>query len=114
MLKDSLSSEFLSYISAVNQPLHQSTFPLAITVTIDKTQSYLQSSCTCKMAPSTDEQFQFLLSCIRYSNHGKVSPNFCHLMSSSVLSNQIDFTKVAEECSIVTRGAAYVFISLKH
>ncbi|OJJ74886.1 hypothetical protein ASPBRDRAFT_52874 [Aspergillus brasiliensis CBS 101740] len=36
-----------------------------------------------------DEQLQFLLSCIRHSNSGK-----------------IDFTAVAEECNIVTKAAA--------
>ncbi|MCJ1284258.1 hypothetical protein MMC26_003589 [Xylographa opegraphella] len=38
---------------------------------------------------NNDEQFKFLISCIRYSNNGKV-----------------DFTEVAKECAIVTKGAA--------
>ncbi|KAJ9385571.1 hypothetical protein DTO063F5_4164 [Paecilomyces variotii] len=38
---------------------------------------------------NSDEQLQFLLSCIRYSNNGKV-----------------DFTEVAKECKIVSKGAA--------
>ncbi|ODM15314.1 hypothetical protein SI65_09255 [Aspergillus cristatus] len=38
---------------------------------------------------SNDDQFQFLISCIRHSNNGK-----------------IDYTEVAKECSIVSRGAA--------
>ncbi|KAF7118539.1 hypothetical protein CNMCM5793_008069 [Aspergillus hiratsukae] len=42
------------------------------------------------MAPTNpDETVQFLLSCIRYSNNGKV-----------------DFSEVAKECNIVTKGAA--------
>ncbi|KAA8643639.1 uncharacterized protein ATNIH1004_010408 [Aspergillus tanneri] len=42
------------------------------------------------MAPVTmEEQFQFLLSCIRFSNSGK-----------------IDFNQVAKECSIISKGAA--------
>ncbi|KAH8820581.1 hypothetical protein F5884DRAFT_866459 [Xylogone sp. PMI_703] len=42
------------------------------------------------MAPiSNEEQFKFLISCIRYSNNGKV-----------------DFTEVAKECNIVSKGAA--------
>ncbi|RFU33407.1 hypothetical protein B7463_g2930, partial [Scytalidium lignicola] len=42
------------------------------------------------MAPaSNEEQFKFLISCIRYSNNGKV-----------------DFSEVAKECSIVSKGAA--------
>ncbi|KAL2066661.1 hypothetical protein VTL71DRAFT_2733 [Oculimacula yallundae] len=42
------------------------------------------------MAPaSNEEQFKFLISCIRYSNNGKV-----------------DFTQVAKECKIVSKGAA--------
>ncbi|TAQ86151.1 hypothetical protein B7494_g5525 [Chlorociboria aeruginascens] len=38
---------------------------------------------------SNDEQFKFLISCIRYSNNGKV-----------------DFGQVAKECKIVSKGAA--------
>ncbi|KAI9931476.1 hypothetical protein MW887_010051 [Aspergillus wentii] len=38
---------------------------------------------------TSDEQFQFLISCIRFSNGGKV-----------------DFAEVAKECNIVTKGAA--------
>ncbi|OJJ86776.1 uncharacterized protein ASPGLDRAFT_1269082 [Aspergillus glaucus CBS 516.65] len=38
---------------------------------------------------TNDDQFQFLISCIRHSNNGK-----------------IDYTEVAKECSIVSRGAA--------
>jgi len=38
---------------------------------------------------SPDDQFKFLISCIRYSHHGKV-----------------DFTAVARECNIVSKGAA--------
>ncbi|KAI9814027.1 MAG: hypothetical protein M1827_003491 [Pycnora praestabilis] len=38
---------------------------------------------------SNEEQFKFLISCIRYSNNGKV-----------------DFGEVAKECGIVTKGAA--------
>ncbi|KAF7628329.1 hypothetical protein F9C07_1058784 [Aspergillus flavus] len=42
------------------------------------------------MAPITDsEQIEFLLSCVRHANSGKV-----------------DFGEVAKECSIVSRGAA--------
>ncbi|KAI9744224.1 MAG: hypothetical protein M1818_002376 [Claussenomyces sp. TS43310] len=42
------------------------------------------------MAPTTtDEHFKFLISCIRYSNNGKV-----------------DFGEVAKECKIVSKGAA--------
>ncbi|TGO87187.1 hypothetical protein BPOR_0244g00120 [Botrytis porri] len=42
------------------------------------------------MAPaSNEEQFKFLISCIRYSNNGKV-----------------DFGQVAKECKIFTKGAA--------
>ncbi|KZF20567.1 hypothetical protein L228DRAFT_278693 [Xylona heveae TC161] len=38
---------------------------------------------------SNEEQFKFLISCIRYSNNGKV-----------------DFSEVANECGIVSKGAA--------
>jgi hypothetical protein len=37
----------------------------------------------------TEEQFRFLISCIRYSYNGR-----------------IDFTSVADECHIVSKGAA--------
>ncbi|KAF8856306.1 hypothetical protein BDZ45DRAFT_691931 [Acephala macrosclerotiorum] len=44
------------------------------------------------MAPaSNEEQFKFLISCIRYSNNGK---------------QQVDFGQVARECKIVSKGAA--------
>lgn len=42
-----------------------------------------------KLASSADEQLKFLLSCIRYSVNGK-----------------IDFGEVANECTIVSKGAA--------
>ncbi|CAD6453416.1 dbe785de-dbb2-42b2-bef1-45d9af559bde [Sclerotinia trifoliorum] len=77
------------------------------------------------MAPaSNEEQFRFLISCIRYSNNGKVFPLFpsilrClftftspyHLLSLSVSKKntkivQVDFSQVAKECNIVTKGAA--------
>ncbi|KAL3421287.1 hypothetical protein PVAG01_07732 [Phlyctema vagabunda] len=38
---------------------------------------------------SNEEQFKFLISCIRYSNNGKV-----------------DFGQVAQECNIISKGAA--------
>ncbi|KAK2751339.1 hypothetical protein FQN55_001074 [Onygenales sp. PD_40] len=38
---------------------------------------------------SAEEQFSFLISCVKHSNNGKV-----------------DFTEVAKECNIVTKGAA--------
>ncbi|OBT52435.1 hypothetical protein VE04_07663 [Pseudogymnoascus sp. 24MN13] len=42
------------------------------------------------MPPATnEEQFRFLISCIRWSNNGKV-----------------DFTEVAKECQVVSKGAA--------
>ncbi|KAI9774801.1 MAG: hypothetical protein M1840_000017 [Geoglossum simile] len=39
--------------------------------------------------PSNEDQFKFLISCIRYSNNGRV-----------------DFGEVASECGIVSKGAA--------
>ncbi|KAJ8071511.1 hypothetical protein OCU04_001830 [Sclerotinia nivalis] len=74
------------------------------------------------MAPaSNEEQFKFLISCIRYSNNGKVFPLFPPLHFAvylllnhhlTVLSKkntkiaQVDFGRVAKECNIVTKGAA--------
>lgn len=65
---------------------------------------------------NSDEQLQFLLSCIRYSNNGKVGSSF-HLTSIQQLyliphaynnadTQQVDFTEVAKECKIVSKGAA--------
>lgn len=43
-----------------------------------------------KMPPATnEEQFRFLISCIRWSNNGRV-----------------DFQEVANECNVVSKGAA--------
>ncbi|PWY86897.1 hypothetical protein BO70DRAFT_394911 [Aspergillus heteromorphus CBS 117.55] len=47
----------------------------------------MSSSKTTRITP--EEQFQFLLSCIRYANNGK-----------------IDFATVAQECNIVSKAAA--------
>jgi hypothetical protein len=58
---------------------------------------------------TAEEQVAFLLSCIRFSNNGKVShhpqaPSWSKIPTSL----QVDFTEVAKECSIVTPAAAYV------
>ncbi|TGO66180.1 hypothetical protein BOTNAR_0066g00200 [Botryotinia narcissicola] len=74
------------------------------------------------MAPaSNEEQFKFLISCIRYSNNGKVFLLHCSvslsiyfptttllkLFSKTVAHiSQVDFGQVAKECKIVTKGAA--------
>ncbi|KAK5050069.1 hypothetical protein LTR84_004189 [Exophiala bonariae] len=64
----------------------------------DKFQAVLtETLSTCPFAPHTpsmsratsDDQLKFLLSCVRYSNNGKV-----------------DFVEVAKECGIVSKGAA--------
>lgn len=71
------------------------------------------------MAPaSNEEQFKFLISCIRYSNNGKVflllcriyslftfPPQSCFLKTATYIT-QVDFGQVAKECKIVTKGAA--------
>ena len=60
------------------------------------------------MAPaSNEEQFKFLISCIRHSNNGKVSSHLSiltHLYNADC--HQVDFTEVAKECNIVSKGAA--------
>lgn len=60
------------------------------------------------MAPASNEdQFMFLISCIRYSNNGKVSASK-FLLAFRVRSNnqQVDFEEVRKECKIVSKGAA--------
>lgn len=60
------------------------------------------------MAPaSNEEQFKFLISCIRYSNNGKVQllPVTVHLFRADH-HIQVDFGQVARECKIVSKGAA--------
>lgn len=60
------------------------------------------------MAPaSNEEQFKFLISCIRYSNNGKVRfrlQSLTHFCDADY--RQVDFTEVAKECNIVSKGAA--------
>ena len=59
------------------------------------------------MAPaSNEEQFKFLISCIRYSNNGKVR-NLVYSTGAGMLIFMVDFGQVAHECKIVS-GAAYV------
>ena len=65
------------------------------------------------MAPlTTEDQFTFLISCIRHSSGGKVrhvllfSLVRSSLTTAALTTFQIDFTKVANECEIITRGAA--------
>ncbi|KAF7936493.1 uncharacterized protein EAE97_007859 [Botrytis byssoidea] len=74
------------------------------------------------MAPaSNEEQFKFLISCIRYSNNGKVFLLHCSVLLSiyfpttilfklfsktAAQISQVDFGQVAKECKIVTKGAA--------
>ena len=56
---------------------------------------------------SNEEQFKFLISCIRYSNNGKVSFYLSFLAALyDADCHQVDFTEVAKECSIVSKGAA--------
>jgi len=55
--------------------------------------------------PSAEEQLKFLMSCVRYSNNGKVrvtafTPVKC------AYTFQIEFQDVANECGIVSKGAA--------
>jgi hypothetical protein len=63
-----------------------------------------------KMSRATpDDQLKFLLSCVKHSNNGKVS----HRLDISANnfdadSRQIDFVEVAQECGVVSKGAALV------
>ncbi|KAG9236118.1 hypothetical protein BJ875DRAFT_439672 [Amylocarpus encephaloides] len=64
------------------------------------------------MAPaSNEEQFKFLISCIRYSNNGRVCfapqpPTVSHALETNIIPLQVDFSKVADECGIISKGAA--------
>lgn len=59
------------------------------------------------MAPaSNEEQFKFLISCIRYSNNGKVRNESDLVHFSKLTTSQVDFQEVANECGIVSKGAA--------
>jgi hypothetical protein len=59
------------------------------------------------MAPaSNEEQFKFLISCIRYSNNGKVSVFSDPSVQNSSDCWKVDFGEVARECKIVSKGAA--------
>ncbi|CAD6575496.1 MAG: hypothetical protein ASARMPRED_007250 [Alectoria sarmentosa] len=59
------------------------------------------------MAPaSNEEQFKFLISCIRHSNNGKASLHLFLTHFCDADCHQVDFDKVADECKIVTKGAA--------
>lgn len=57
---------------------------------------------------NNDEQFKFLISCIRWSNNGKVTISSSDLISAGqkLTFEQVDFSEVAAECKIVTKGAA--------
>ena len=56
---------------------------------------------------ANDGQFAFLIACIRHSDNGKVrGGSWIQAQTSSLTDTQVDFTKVAEECSIVSKGAA--------
>jgi hypothetical protein len=58
------------------------------------------------MAPATnEEQFKFLISCIRYSNNGKVINNGFDIVFPLTYS-KVEFGEVAKECNIVSKGAA--------
>ena len=60
---------------------------------------------------SSDEQLNFLLKCVKHSNNGKVStctPPLClgSSLKQRLILAQVDFQSVAEECGIVSKGAA--------
>ena len=129
---------FRSYLTPSSSILHHAeTLPIhPSTHTLPTPHTYTRRIKIDKMPPntiSTEEQFQFLISCIRHSREGKVSP--LSLFSSTTLlpyyptiprhkvhskkrkdlanqtnyrSEQVNFDEVAQECEIVSKGAAYV------
>jgi len=65
------------------------------------------------MAPASNEdQFKFLISCIRYSNNGKVGYQLIPLDETVSDQSQVDFDLVKDECGIISKGAAYVLLYL--
>ena len=59
------------------------------------------------MPPTTIEsQFQFLISCIRHANNGKVYLTTVTHVVQQLTRSQVDFEKVAKECSVTSKGAA--------
>ena len=53
-----------------------------------------------------EDQLTFLLSCIRYSNSGKVHLFLPVLISNSLITFQVDFGEVAKEMGLASKGAA--------
>lgn len=60
--------------------------------------------------PNTEDQFKFLIACIKHSTAGKVGKVHEQgtLHGADLSPYQIDFSQVATECEIVTKGAASV------
>jgi hypothetical protein len=64
-----------------------------------------------KMSRATpDDQLKFLLSCVKHSNNGKVSIMASSLPAHDADCSQIDFAEVAQECGVVSKGAAFVML----
>jgi hypothetical protein len=57
-----------------------------------------------------DDQLKFLLSCVKHSNNGKVSIMVSSLPAHDADRSQIDFVEVAQECGVVSKGAAFVML----
>ncbi len=55
---------------------------------------------------SSEDQLNFLLSCVKHACNGKVSPNIVCPPSTRADDGQVDFVEVAQECGVVSKGAA--------
>lgn len=66
---------------------------------------FLQSFWNVMSRATADDQLKFLLSCVKFSNSGKVSAY--SLFVDAYWQSQIDFVEVAKECGIVSKGAAW-------
>ena len=56
---------------------------------------------------NNDDKFEFLISCIRHSVNGKVKTLITQSRPRTDR-HQIDFDKVAADCGVVSKGAAWV------
>ena len=54
---------------------------------------------------NADDQFKFLLSCVKWSNNGKVRSSVSN-RESLLTGIKVDFMEVARECEIVSKAAA--------
>lgn len=55
---------------------------------------------------SSEDQLNFLLSCVKHACNGKVFSNVSYPLGTLADDSQVDFIEVAQECGVVSKGAA--------